>query len=123
MRSSITSVSSSRSTATAATACSRRCCSAGATASSPASSAPRLSAALPEYDVVTELAAIPRELRGLHPSNPVNVPLGGGVQIGAATSCRADSGRVGRLDGDGFVPPAAALVDVLAGVAGSWDVP
>ena len=29
---------------------------------------------LPEYDVVTELARIPKDLRGLHPDNPVNLP-------------------------------------------------
>ena len=37
--------------------------------------------ALPDYDVVLDLDAIPRELRGLHPDNPVNIPRLGGVQL------------------------------------------
>ncbi len=41
----------------------------------------RLRPALDGYDVVTDLDAIPRELRGLHPDNPVNLPRLDGVQI------------------------------------------
>ncbi len=37
--------------------------------------------ALPDYTVVDHLDDIPRELRGLHPDNPVNRPSGGGVQL------------------------------------------
>jgi phage replication-related protein YjqB (UPF0714/DUF867 family) len=40
-----------------------------------------LSVALPGYDVVDDLEAIPVELRGLHPDNPVNRVRGGGVQL------------------------------------------
>lgn len=40
-----------------------------------------LRAALPAYDVVDDLGAIPSELRGLHPDNPVNRPREGGVQL------------------------------------------
>ena len=36
---------------------------------------------LRDYTVVTDLDAIPRELRGLHPRNPVNRPAAGGVQL------------------------------------------
>jgi phage replication-related protein YjqB (UPF0714/DUF867 family) len=37
---------------------------------------------LPErYNVVTDLDAIPRSLRGLHPNNPVNLVTGGGMQL------------------------------------------
>ena len=36
---------------------------------------------LPEYEIITRLEAIPRELRGLHPDNPVNLPTSQGVQI------------------------------------------
>lgn len=36
---------------------------------------------LPHLTVVTDLEDIPRELRGLHPANPVNRPPGGGVQV------------------------------------------
>ena len=33
------------------------------------------------FTVVDELDEIPRELRGVHPRNPVNLPAGGGVQL------------------------------------------
>ncbi len=36
---------------------------------------------LPDYTVLDELEDIPRELRGLHPDNPVNRASGGGVQL------------------------------------------
>lgn len=36
---------------------------------------------LPGYRVVTDLAAIPEELRGLHPDNPVNRVRDGGTQL------------------------------------------
>lgn len=55
-------------------------------------------------DVVTG-DQIPRGLRGMHPSNPVNFPRGGGVQLELSHSCR--------------VPPhveplIAAVVEVVA---------
>ncbi len=37
--------------------------------------------ALPDYDPVHDLEALPPELRGLHPDNPVNRVRGGGVQL------------------------------------------
>ena len=36
---------------------------------------------LPAYDIVTDIERIPKELRGLHARNPVNIPTHGGVQI------------------------------------------
>ena len=68
----------------------------------------------------TDLEAIPRELRGLHPDNPVNVPPHGGVQIELPPRVRGLGPRWADWTGDGFVPPAAALVDALARVARSW---
>lgn len=41
----------------------------------------RLRAALPDYEVVDDLAGIPPDLRGMHPANPVNLTRGGGVQL------------------------------------------
>jgi phage replication-related protein YjqB (UPF0714/DUF867 family) len=81
----------------------------------------RLAAALPEYQVVTDLPAIPRELRGLHPSNPVNAPPGGGVQLELPPRVRGLGPRWADWDGEGLVPPAAAVVDVLAQVASAWE--
>ncbi len=40
-----------------------------------------LRARLTGFEAVTDLAAIPSELRGLHRSNPVNVPPRAGVQL------------------------------------------
>ena len=40
-----------------------------------------LRAALPGYRIVADLDAVPAEMRGLHPANPVNVPRRGGVQL------------------------------------------
>ncbi len=43
--------------------------------------AAQLRAELDGFEVVDDVAEIPRELRGLHPRNPVNLPRGGGIQI------------------------------------------
>lgn len=40
-----------------------------------------LHARLGDFEAVTDLAAIPPELRGLHRSNPVNLPPQAGVQV------------------------------------------
>jgi phage replication-related protein YjqB (UPF0714/DUF867 family) len=80
----------------------------------------RLRPVLDGYDVVTDLAEIPRELRGLHPENPVNLPRLAGVQIELPPRVRGLGPKWADWRGEGFVPPAQALVDVLAGVAAEW---
>jgi phage replication-related protein YjqB (UPF0714/DUF867 family) len=82
--------------------------------------AERLRPVLDGYDVVTDLAEIPRELRGLHPDNPVNLPRLAGVQVELPPRVRGLGPKWADWRGDGFVPPARALVDVLAGVAAEW---
>jgi phage replication-related protein YjqB (UPF0714/DUF867 family) len=77
-------------------------------------------AALPDYELVDDLEAIPRELRGLHPDNPVNLPHHGGVQLELPPRVRGLGPRWADWEGDGFVPPAAALVSALARVARAW---
>ena len=79
-----------------------------------------LGAALPDYEILDDLDAIPRELRGLHPDNPVNVPPLGGVQLELPPRVRGLGPRWADWTSDELVPPAAALVDALADVAGSW---
>lgn len=79
-----------------------------------------LAPALPDYEIVTDLEAIPRELRGLHPGNPVNIPTHRGVQIELPPRVRGLGPRWAGWTGDGFVPPTAALIDALARVARSW---
>jgi phage replication-related protein YjqB (UPF0714/DUF867 family) len=83
--------------------------------------ADRLRPALDGYEIVTDLDAIPRELRGLHPENPVNLPRFDGVQIELPPRVRGLGPKWADWQGDGFVPPARALVDVLADVAASWQ--
>jgi len=41
----------------------------------------RLRVALPDYDVIDDLARIPADLRGVHPRNPVNLTRAGGIQL------------------------------------------
>jgi phage replication-related protein YjqB (UPF0714/DUF867 family) len=83
--------------------------------------ADRLRPALDGYEVVTDLDVIPRELRGLHPENPVNLPRFDGVQIELPPRVRGLVPKWADWRGDGFVPPAQALVDVLTEVAASWQ--
>jgi phage replication-related protein YjqB (UPF0714/DUF867 family) len=82
--------------------------------------AERLRAALDDYQVVTDLDEIPRELRGLHADNPVNLPPFAGVQIELPPRVRGLGPRWADWNGDGLVPPAQTLVDVLADVATGW---
>ncbi len=48
---------------------------------------------VPGYHVVTDLDAMPRELRGLHPDNPVNRVRGGGTQLELSPRLRGISPR------------------------------
>ena len=77
---------------------------------------------LPGYDVVDDLEAIPRELRGQHPRNPVNLAAGGGLQIELPPTIRwnweergwSDWADVGRaLDTE-------ALIDSLVWAIHTW---
>jgi len=76
-----------------------------------------LAPALPDYEIVVDLDDIPRELRGLHPDNPVNAPRNGGVQLELPPRVRGLGPRWADWSGDAPVPPMAALIDVLADVA------
>jgi phage replication-related protein YjqB (UPF0714/DUF867 family) len=75
---------------------------------------------LPEYDVVTELDRIPKELRGLHPDNPVNLPTQQGVQIELPPRIRGSSPIWAEWDHTEMVPHMASLIDGLADAAVSW---
>jgi phage replication-related protein YjqB (UPF0714/DUF867 family) len=79
--------------------------------------------ALPGYHVVTELQAIPPELRGLHPDNPVNRPRQGGVQLELPPRVRGlgpfwEHHR--RRHGPRLAPHTEALVAGLAHAALAW---
>ncbi len=77
----------------------------------------RLRAALPAYDIVTELDDIPAPLRGLNPANPVNRPRNGGVQIELPPRVRGATPLWADWDGEGLNPHTQALVDGLAAAA------
>lgn len=75
---------------------------------------------LEDYDVVTTLSAIPRELRGLHPANPVNLPAHGGVQLELPPRVRGLSPMSPPPADDGLSAPTRALIDALAAAASTW---
>jgi len=77
----------------------------------------RLSDALPSYEVLDDIDAIPQELRGLDARNPVNLARGGGVQLELPPRVRGMGPRWADFDGPGFTPHTEALVEVLAGFA------
>jgi phage replication-related protein YjqB (UPF0714/DUF867 family) len=52
-----------------------------------------LSKGVSGFEMVTNLGAIPTELRGLHPDNPVNRPRAGGVQLELPPSARGTTPR------------------------------
>ena len=78
---------------------------------------------IPGYQVVTELDAIPRELRGLHADNPVNRARGGGAQLELSPRVRGISPRSGMRGDDGLSPATSALVQGLVTAARSWKLP
>jgi phage replication-related protein YjqB (UPF0714/DUF867 family) len=77
--------------------------------------------AIPGYQVITDLAAIPRELRGLHPDNPVNRVSG--VQLELPPRVRGLSPRSPLPGADGISPVTAALIDGLSAAARKWRAP
>jgi phage replication-related protein YjqB (UPF0714/DUF867 family) len=78
--------------------------------------------ALPDYRHVDDLDAIPVELRGLHPDNPVNRPPNAGVQIELPALLRWHREAWGWSDTPptGRAPQVDVLIDALAGAARGW---
>lgn len=85
--------------------------------------APHLRRALPAYDIRTDLDTIPRELRGQHPANPVNLPRHGGVQLELPPRVRGSSPLWWDWEGPGLTPHTEALIGALALAAKSWPSP
>jgi phage replication-related protein YjqB (UPF0714/DUF867 family) len=69
---------------------------------------------LPDSVVVEDLDAIPPEMRGLHPGNPVNLCRRGGVQLELPPGVRGASWR---WEDRGPCTPDPALIEALAEVA------
>ncbi|OCB51224.1 replication protein [Mycobacterium malmoense] len=72
------------------------------------------------YQVITDLADIPPELRGLHPGNPVNRVRDGGAQLELSPRVRGISPRSPLPGDDGLSPVTGALVRALAEAARCW---
>jgi phage replication-related protein YjqB (UPF0714/DUF867 family) len=83
--------------------------------------APFLRRALPAYRVEDDLDRIPRELRGLHPSNPVNAVRGGGVQLELPPRVRGTSPLWWDWEAPHPTPHTAALIDGLVDAANAWS--
>lgn len=83
--------------------------------------AAHLRPALPGYEVVDDLDAIPRELRGLHPANPVNLPRQGGVQLELPPRVRGTSPLSPPAGRDGLSEPTRALAVALGRAALTWS--
>lgn len=82
-----------------------------------------LRASLPEpYQVVDELDAIPRELRGQHKRNPVNLPLEAGVQIELPPTIRWNRlhGNWSDHQGTPRAPQVDQLIDALVAGLKAW---
>jgi phage replication-related protein YjqB (UPF0714/DUF867 family) len=75
---------------------------------------------LPDYEIVTDLARIPKDLRGMHPDNPVNLPTKQGVQIELPPRIRGSSPIWVDWDHSQMVPPMASLIDGLVDAAALW---
>lgn len=75
---------------------------------------------LPDYTIHTDLPSIPKELRGLHHANPVNLPRSKGVQIELPPRVRGTSPIWKDWTGPGHVPHTQALIEALAAAARAW---
>ena len=85
----------------------------------------QLRAALPEYEVVDEVAVIPAALRGMHVDNPVNLARGGGIQLELPPRVRGmgphwRDWHSGNGDDHRLTPHTEALVAGLAAAAEGW---
>jgi phage replication-related protein YjqB (UPF0714/DUF867 family) len=78
---------------------------------------------LPGYHVITDLDAIPVELRGQHPQNPVNRTRFSGTQLELPTRVRGLSPRSPLPGPDGLSTVTSALAHGLAKAARSWTQP
>jgi phage replication-related protein YjqB (UPF0714/DUF867 family) len=77
---------------------------------------------VPGYRIITDLDSIPRELRGMHPDNPVNRVRGGGTQLELSPRLRGTSPRSAPPEEDGLSPPTSALIQGLVAAARSWEM-
>ena len=77
---------------------------------------------LPDYTIVHDIDEVPKELRGLHQDNPVNVPVHAGVQLELPPRVRGSSPIWKDWKGPGPVPHTVSLIDSLVECATTWSV-
>lgn len=75
---------------------------------------------LPAYNIIDDIDEIPKNLRGLHQDNPVNVVEHAGVQLELPPRVRGSSPLWWDWEGPGLTPHTEALIDALADAAQSW---
>jgi|TARA_B100000902_G_scaffold384957_1_gene425727 phage replication-related protein YjqB (UPF0714/DUF867 family) len=83
-----------------------------------------LRVALPEYSFETSLDEIPKELRGLHPKNPVNIPPLAGVQLELPPTLRWNREEWGWSDngGIGRAKQVDTLITSLSSAVKAWPL-
>jgi phage replication-related protein YjqB (UPF0714/DUF867 family) len=81
-----------------------------------------LEPALPKYEIVTDLASIPRELAGQHPDNPVNRVRNKGVQIEVPAALRwhYDHKQWSDTPGVGRAPQVDVFIEALGRAIATW---
>jgi phage replication-related protein YjqB (UPF0714/DUF867 family) len=84
--------------------------------------APCLRRALPAYLVEDDMERIPKELRGLHPNNPVNSTRSGGVQLELPPRVRGTSPLWWDWEGPHPTPHTQSLIDGLVDAARTWSI-
>lgn len=84
--------------------------------------AARLRSALPDVTVVDDPDAIPPDLRGLDPRNPVNLAAHGGVQLELPPRVRVIGRVAHRPEAARYIAPTQTLVDTLSTFAREVDV-
>jgi phage replication-related protein YjqB (UPF0714/DUF867 family) len=75
---------------------------------------------LPAYKVITDIDEIPKELRGLHPRNPVNLPPGAGVQIELPPRVRGTTPLFWDWEGPELPPHTESLINGLVSAVNAW---
>jgi len=82
--------------------------------------ADELAPRLPAYRVVSRADDLPRDLAGMHPANPVNLPRLAGVQLELPPRVRGESPMWWDFEGD-MCPHTETLIDALATAAQTWS--
>ncbi|MCE2763419.1 MAG: poly-gamma-glutamate hydrolase family protein [Ilumatobacteraceae bacterium] len=75
---------------------------------------------LPAYRIIDDVDEIPKELRGLHPRNPVNLPPAAGVQIELPPRVRGTTPMFWDWEGPALPPHTQSLVNGLVEAARAW---